>query len=368
MLRLAATLLAAAVPALPSPFVQAAPGYQFEFPRDHFEHPEFSTEWWYYTGNLETGRGRRFGFELTFFRVGLRRAGPLTGTWSLDQIYLAHFALTDVEGGRLLRAERANRAGPGLAGASEKSRTVWNGNWSVVFLPGDPLRPAQRLHASLDGAAVDLLLEPAKAVVVHGTNGVSRKAGGAGEASHYASFTRLVAGGTVALDGQEHQVKGLAWMDHEFFSAGLPADLAGWDWMSIQLDDGSDLMLYGLRGRGGAHSRFSSGTLVHPDGRTLRLGAGDFTLTPGRTWQSEESGAVYPVEWSIKVPGLDLELASRPLLDQQELVSPLGYTPVYWEGAVTYAGERRGRPVVGRGYLEMTGYDKPFELPGRDQR
>ena len=360
-----APLACGALLAAAAEFRQARPGYAFEFPRDHFEHADFSTEWWYYTGNLRAEDGRRFGFELTFFRVGLGRAGERATAWDLDQVYLAHFAVSDVRGERLLRSERTNRSGPGLAGASREQAAVWNGNWRVDYLPGDPLRPPQRLEASSEGVAIRLSLVPAKPVVVHGERGVSRKAGGAGQASHYLSFTRLQASGSLMLDGTEHEVEGLAWMDHEFFSEGLSADLVGWDWMSAQLEDGTELMLYGLRGPSGQHSRFSSGTFVDTDGAATRLDSSEFSLHPGRLWESDETGAAYPVEWTVEVTSLDLELAVRPLLDDQELTSPTAYTPVYWEGAVEYVGRRSGQDVRGRGYLEMTGYDKPFALAGR---
>lgn len=366
-MRLARVLLALAVAATSTAFEQARSGYVFEFPRDYFEHPEFQAEWWYYTGNLATPEGRPFGFELTFFRVSLTPDLEVRGAWELDQVYVAHFVLTDIETGRMHKRERTNRGGPGIAGASEANRTVWNGNWSVEYLAEDRFKPTQRMWAGHDGATLSLSLVPAKPVVVHGENGISRKGGGEGQASHYLSFTRLVASGTVEVDGTKHEVEGAAWMDHEFFTNSLSGDLVGWDWMSIQLSDGTDLMLYGLRDANGRHGEFSSGTFVGTDGQVMHLTSKDVRLTPGRTWSSEESGARYPVEWAVEVPVLDLRLEVRPLLDAQEVTSDRGYLPVYWEGAVTYSGQRIDRPVEGRGYLEMTGYDKPFDLsaPGR---
>lgn len=346
-------------------FERARPGYDYQFPRDYFEHPEFQSEWWYYTGNLATTEGRRFGFELTFFRAGLDSRRKGAGTWDFDQVYLAHFVVADIEAGRTLKTERINRAGPGIAGASHDKRTIWNGNWNVSFLPDDPLRPAQRMWAGVEGVSVSLSLAPSKPVVVHGVDGISRKARGPGRASHYLSFTRLLASGVVEIDGSEHEVTGLAWMDHEFFTNSLSSDQVGWDWMSVQLDDGTDLMLYGIRETGGLRSAFSSGTLVEPDGQASHLEAEDFRMLPGRTWRSEETGAAYPVEWAVEVPRLGLRLEVRPLLDAQEIFSERGFTPTYWEGPVTYSGERDGQAVTGRGYLEMTGYDKPFTLGGQ---
>lgn len=345
-----------------SVFETVRPGYEFAFPRDHFEHPAYAAEWWYYTGNLESGGGRAFGFELTFFRASIDRAAPPESAWDADQVYLAHFVVTDIAEGHLHRHERVNRKGPGLAGASEAKRLIWNGNWSVQFLAGEPLRPMQRLSAVGNGASLQLDLAPLKDVVVHGEDGVSVKAGGEGQASHYTSFTRLRASGSVAVGGEEHEVRGLAWMDHEFFSHNLAEDQAGWDWMSIQLDDGSDLMLYGMRGVDGRHDRFTGGTFVSPDGSQRRLKADDLRLIPGRLWRSSETGAAYPVEWRVEIPSLGLELEVEPVLDAQEIVSDSGLTPVYWEGAVRYGGVRRDEPVTGKGYLEMTGYDRQVQL------
>ncbi len=345
-----------------SSFETAKPGYEFAFPRDYFEHPAYAAEWWYYTGNLESADGRSFGFELTFFRAGIDRAAPPESAWDADQVYLAHFVVTDIAEGRIHYHERVNRRGPGLAGASEAERSIWNGNWNVQFLAGDPLRPMQRLSAIGSDASLRLELTPLKDVVVHGEDGVSVKAGGEGQASHYTSFTRLRASGSVVVGRDELEVRGLAWMDHEFFSHNLAENQAGWDWMSIQLDDGSDLMLYGMRGVDGRHDRFTGGTLVNLDGSQRHLMADDLRLIPGRLWRSGETGAAYPVEWRVEIPGLGLDLDVEPLLDAQEIVSGSGLTPVYWEGAVRYGGVRRGEPVKGQGYLEMTGYDRQVRL------
>ena len=341
---------------------QALPGYEFRFPSDHFEHRSFGAEWWYYTGNLSDADGREFGFEVTFFRAGLDAAPGSTTVWGLDQLYVAHFAITDIDAGRLHFRERLNRAGPGLAGASERAGAIWNGNWSATFLSGTPTKPVQRLWAGDAHASLELRLEAAKPVVIHGRDGVSQKAGGAGQASHYASFTRMRATGELVLGSDTFEVGGLAWMDHEFFTEGLADDLEGWDWLSVQLDDGTDLMLYGLRRKSGGHSQFSGGTLVQPDGSSFALRAEDIDLRPGREWVSQATGASYPVEWRVQIRSLGIELDVLARHDAQELVSESGRTPVYWEGPVRYTGHRSGRPVRGAGYLEMTGYDRPVEM------
>lgn len=343
-------------------FELAVPGYEFEFPRDHFEHPEFEIEWWYYTGNLDDGGRRRFGFELTFFRVSVERDSPPESAWDVGQVYLAHFAVTDIAAGRFYRAERVNRAGPGLAGASRSRSRIWNGNWSADWDFSDAAHPSQRLRALTEEVSLDLSLRSAKPAVVHGVDGISRKAAGKGRASHYISLTRLDAAGTVAIGGAAFEVTGSAWMDHEFSTDSMGPNQVGWDWMSAQLDDGTELMLYGMRDRDGRHGEFSSGTFVDADGRPRHLDAAEFSLVPGRTWRSRETGAVYPVAWTVEIPGLGFKLACEPLMDAQEVVSERGSTPTYWEGAVRYSGKRRDANVAGVGYLEMTGYEQPVWL------
>jgi len=332
----------------------ALPGYRYEFPRDHFSHPEFRTEWWYYTGNLRTHQGRAFGFELTFFRqaVAADRSVRSSSPWDVRDVYLAHFALSDLENGRFLRDQRMNRAGPGLAGASLEARRVWNGNWQVQWSGEE-----QRLQAIGRSYAIRLALRPAKPPVVHGVDGVSQKAEGAGRASHYISFTRLETTGTIEVEGEPYEVEGLSWMDHEFFTHQLNPGQSGWDWFSLQLDDGTDLMLYRLRRGDGSVDPFSAGTYVDAAGRARHLASSDFRLEPrGRTWKSPATGGAYPLEWTITVNPLALSLQLSTPLEAQEIVSRHPSVPSYWEGAIRVAGTRGGTPIAGSGYLEMTGY------------
>ena len=374
LLRLTSMLIAA-VAAAPAPGAagdvagpasspaRVVPGYSFEFPRDYFGHPEFESEWWYYTGNLFTASGRHFGFELTFFRRARVIDVEQPSAWDPDQVYLAHFAITDTESERFIVDERVNRAGPGIAGADAGTRRVWNGNWSVEWRPGDEARPAQVLTAMNREAALRLVLEPGKPVVVHGRDGVSRKVAGDPRAlSYYLSFTRMSAGGTVAIGGEEFAVTGRGWMDHEFFSDYLAEHKVGWDWMSVQLDDGVDLMLFGIRDAQGGYGPDTFGTFVDADGGAHPIESGGVTFRPGRRWRSEATGAEYPVEWRVEVPGFGLRLDVRPRLDAQEVFTGDGILPAYWEGAVRFAGEREGRPVTGVGYLEMTGYAERLDI------
>jgi len=340
----------------------ALPGYRYEFPRDYFNHPNYQTEWWYYTGNLKTAEGHRYGFELTFFREGIhltpQAAQSEDPTWRPDQIYLAHLALSDIDGGHFFHVARLNRAGPGLAGVSLEQRREWNGNWQVLWT--DLSSGRQQLQAMCDQFKLTLALTPEKPAVVNGKDGVSRKGPEPAETSQYFSFTRIEARGDLYKGGTHAALSGLAWMDHEFFSGPARTDLAGWDWFAIQLENGEELMLYRLRLKSGGISPYSSGTFVDSSGAAHFLDASEFTLSTGEQWHSSASRASYPVAWTISVPSLDLRLSEWTDLKNQELFDRNRLTPTYWEGAVSYAGAIQGKPLTGVGYLEMTGYAKDF--------
>lgn len=343
----------------------ALPGYRYDFPRDHFSHPDYQTEWWYYTGNLRARDGHRFGFELTFFRRGAhlseQQAAYSTDTWRPDQIYFAHLALSDIDGGEFFHTERFNRAGPGLAGASMAQHRYWNGNWRVDWVNTET--GEQKLKAVCRRFTLWLNLKPLKPPVIHGTNGVSQKGPAPGDASHYISFTRIQAAGELEESNQRLSVAGLAWMDHEFFTEQRDSPVSGWDWFAIQLNTNEELMLYRLRTKSGQPDRYSSGTYVDALGKAHSFEAGQFSLSPAAYWRSEASGAAYPLSWRISIPSLNLELEEQTPLRNQELFTENSISPSYWEGAVTYDGQIHGLPVKGTGYLEMTGYAKPLR-PG----
>lgn len=321
---------------------KALPGYRFEFPKDHFNHPEFRTEWWYYTGNLHDAAGRRFGYELTFFRHALDRSAR-KNVWQIDDVWFAHFAVSDLDGKRFVHTERFNRAGAGQAGA--QTGRIWNGNWYAKW------HDSMQLSAISDAFSVDLTLIADKPPVVHGKDGVSQKSAGPGRASHYISLTRLRTRGSLTLDGRRYEVQGSSWMDHEFFTHSLESNQSGWDWFSLQFDNGSELMLYRLRRKDGSTEPYSSGTFVDAQGRSKHLRLDDFDLRPGRTWTSSRTGATYPVEWSVRVPSLDIDIKVTTRLDSQELAGKNKSSPTYWEGAIDVRGSHSGS-----GYLEMTGY------------
>ncbi len=343
----------------------AVPGYQFQFPRDHFSHPDYQTEWWYYTGNLRASDGRRFGFELTFFRQSTAPPGEHApnagGAWDPGEIYLAHLAFSDIDRREFFHTERLNRAGPGLAGASFESRRYWNGNWSVTWT--EISSGKQQLQAVTADLVLALDLTPEKPFVINGQNGVSQKGPGRGEASHYISFTRLAARGKARWKNTEYLLNGFAWMDHEYFTETPDSTLSGWDWFAIQLDNREELMLYRLRRKSGAQDQYSSGTYVDADGHSHFLSASQFSLSPGETWLSPESKAHYPVSWKITVPSLQMELQENTDLKTQELFTPGQHvTAPYWEGAVTFSGRKGDRRVAGVGYLELTGYSEAVKL------
>jgi predicted secreted hydrolase len=336
----------------------AVPGYQFEFPRDHFNHSEFQTEWWYFTGNVISEDGHRFGFELTFFRQGVNRKAKNSSTWDLEDIYLAHLALSDISGKEFYHSERTNRAGPGIAGIDGATHRIWNGNWNIAWTGEE-----WTLQAIEDRFRLSLVLHPEKPPVIHGENGVSQKAEGPGRGSHYISFTRLLARGSIEVRNTAYRVNGVTWMDHEFFTHQLATNQVGWDWLSIQLEDNTELMLYQIRRKDGSVDPFSGGTYVDEHGKSTHLRASDFTLTPhGEIWKSPVTSASYPIQWTISIRGLGIELETRTELKTQEISGQTKIVPSYWEGAISLSGRRGKNQLEGAGYLEMTGYDHPVEM------
>ncbi len=352
---------AAAAPAQNIPQYEAAlPGYHYRFPRDNFNHPDYQTEWWYYTGNLWTPEGRRFGFELTFFREAVSRAPHPDSVWNVNDVYMAHLALSDIQGQRFYDRQRLNRAGPGVAGIDKHGGKIWNGNWQVVWY-GDH----QELQAVTGRFSLRFVLNSMKPPVIHGINGLSQKAVGRGQASHYISLTRLAAQGTIQLAGNSFAVTGSAWMDHEFFTEKPGASKSGWDWTCMQFDDNTELMLYRLHQNAGSEDRYSSGTYVDAEGDAQHLTARDFRMQPGSAWTSPKTNAQYPVTWHIRVPSLGIDLTEATPLKNQELVSRNRFTPTYWEGAIDLAGTKAGQSIHGVGYLEMTGYAPTPGAPGK---
>ncbi|HEX2054915.1 MAG TPA: lipocalin-like domain-containing protein [Nitrospiraceae bacterium] len=337
----------------------AAPGYMYEFPRDHGSHDDFRTEWWYYTGHLSTRNGRRFGFQLTFFRraVAADQQATLPSRWTIRHLYLAHFAVSDIDGKQFRYSEKISREGLGKAGADSGHLRVWTDRW-IAEGAKEPL--SHHLVAEQNGVAIDLTLRQLKPPVFHGEDGISRKGQEVGQASHYYSLTRLGTNGRLTIDGETFEVTGTSWMDHEFGSAELGEDLVGWDWFSLQLEDGSDIMLYRLRRADGSLDGSSSGTLVYPDGHAGSLSRDDAQVAVLSHWTSPASGARYPAKWKVTVPCLQLDVEVTPLMAGQELATRRSTQVTYWEGAVQVSGTAQGRAIRGHGYVELTGYAERF--------
>jgi predicted secreted hydrolase len=330
---------------------EAQPGYQYSFPRDHAAHEPYRIEWWYYTGNLTARDGRRFGYQLTFFRTGVVLIPENPSRWAVRDLYMAHFAISDIERESFHSFERLSRAGINWAGADATAYRVWNGDWEAK-LDGQ----AHLLEAQDAGFALELRLAPSKPEVIHGKNGVSRKGPSEGNASHYYSVTRFNTAGRLIVNGEQFEVTGASWMDHEFGTSFLESEQIGWDWFSIQLDDGRELMIFQIRRRDGSVDPRSSGTLIDADGRATHIPFGEFTLSPRDRWNSTASGAVYPTAWSIDVPAYGLSLNVTAAFKDQELRATESTGVTYWEGSVEVSGRAGESDARGRGYLEMTGY------------
>jgi predicted secreted hydrolase len=327
---------------------EATAGYLYSFPRDHASHPSHKIEWWYYIGNLESKSGRRFGYQLTFFRVGVVPVPLIDSRWAVRDLFMAHFAISDIERKQFHFFERLNRAGVGWAGASTDSYRVWNEDWEAKLEGSDHL-----LQASEENFQIDLRLASEKREVIHGFNGISQKGPLGVNASHYYSMTRLKTSGKVKIEGEEFDVTGISWMDHEFGTSFLIPEQKGWDWFSIQLDDGRDLMLFQTRNEDGSIDERSSGTIINRDGSVSHIPFGDMKLTPLKNWSSEASGATYPTEWRIEIPRYGLQLYVEAAFPAQELRATESIGIIYWEGSIDVRDAKGGR---GRGYLEMTGY------------
>ncbi len=327
----------------------ALPGWNYEFPKDHGSHPDFKTEWWYFTGNVRTQEGLEFGYQLTFFRQGIIDPQSIIPKSRFIQrdMKFAHFAVSDLSSKKFRHFQKLSRGAYGEAGFDDEDRLAWIENWTCERTGEHSFR----LKAADTGVALDLLLESPRAPVIHGSNGISQKSEGLGRASHYYSLTRMKTKGSIEIDGRQHLLTGETWFDHEWATNQLAANQTGWDWFSLQLDDGSDLMLFQIRTKEGGRDPYSSGTLISQTGESQKIHHSDFDLVPVDWWTSPHTKAKYPIAWKISIPNMELTVRAR--FQDQELASqPFSY----WEGAVTAEGTNHGQPVTGKGYLEMTGY------------
>ncbi|UCF69479.1 MAG: carotenoid 1,2-hydratase, partial [Acidobacteriota bacterium] len=332
-------------------FLRASEVREFVFPRDHGPHPGYRTEWWYFTGNLQAANDRRFGFQLTLFRHELKPGqSERDSNWAADEIYMGHFALTDVGDDEFFAFERFSRAAMGLAGAQATPLEVWLEDWRVEQAGSFPedaqLMPPLRLVAASGSVSIDLRLSATKPLVLQGDRGLSQKSADPGNASYYYSATRMQAEGELVVSGRQHAVRGTAWLDREWSTSALGTDQVGWDWFALQLENDTELMFYRLRRRDGSTDPFSAGTLVRPDGSARRLEVADVELDVTDRWESPRGGR-YPAGWRMRVAAEQLELVVAPQLADQEL----DVTVRYWEGAVSVRGKLDGEPVRGVGYV-----------------
>ena len=361
-----------------SAFAQVLGPRVFEFPPDHGPHPGYRQEWWYFTGNLDSGTGERFGFELTFFRYGLvageERAGDaaagVESAWRARQVYMGHFAVTDVGRQRFRFAEKVSRGAVGLAGAGSPPLRVWVDDWMLEDVGAGTGQDHGhwKLHAAEEGYELTLDAEALEAPVLNGDHGFSAKSSTPGSASYYYSIPRVAVHGQLIRDGKVLEVRGQAWMDREWGSGSLSLEQQGWDWFALQLRDGGSLMFYSLRGRDGRRDPHSAGTWVSATGEVRPLAADDVHIDVLDYWKNPR-GDRYPARWRVRVLAVGVDVEVRPVVADQELST----APRYWEGAVDVVavggggtaahtaegrngGSAAGPGPGGRGYVELVGY------------
>ncbi|MCO5207206.1 MAG: hypothetical protein M9928_19530 [Anaerolineae bacterium] len=347
----ASTLITALSAEADEGYARATEPNNIEFPRDFGAHDDYQTEWWYYTGNLETEDARQFGFQFTIFRRALSPQSAVENTesaWQTNQIYFAHFTISDIENEEFYYSDLYSRGAAGLAGAQAEPYRVWIEDWGVTQ-NGDIIT----IDAATDEYALTLDLTQTLPPVLHGDGGLSPKSEEPGNASYYYSQVQQLADGTIRLGDETFVVTGKAWKDHEYSTSVLGEGATGWDWLSLQFDDGTALMLFEIRQADGSVEPYSSGSFINADGTVQPLKVSDWSLVVDERWTSPSSGATYPVAWSLDVPGIDLSIAGGALMDNQELNFA---NSVYWEGAVQFDGTRDGQLTMARGYMEMTGY------------
>ena len=339
-------------------WLSAREGWQYEWPRDHSTHAGFKTEWWYFTGNLRTAEGKRFGYQLTFFRQGVRTpdASQVQSRFVVNDLKFGHFTVTDVDAKEFSFFQQLTRGAFGEAGFGDglsEPRLAWLGTWDLRLESDGSFR----IQAHEANHALTLKLAPQKRWAAHGQNGVSRKAEEDDHASHYYSGTRLRSQGSLTSSGKTYAVEGESWFDHEWATNQLTPQQAGWDWFSLQFDDGTELMLYRLRRKDGTLDPASSGSFIAADGTVQHLQNPEIEVHPLKTWRSRKSEAEYPIRWNVRIPKLEIAVEVSTPVEHQELV----LQPVtYWEGLVDVQGSRAGKALRGHGYVELTGYAGPI--------
>jgi len=333
----------------PTGFARVTDPNGLTFPDAFGPHSAYQTEWWYYTGNVQTEEGRAFGFQFTIFRRSLSaKEAQRTSSFAAHDIYMAHFTVTDAAEGQFYDNERFQRGGAGVAGAQTEPYQVWLDDWGVEErAPG-----RYEMRAEAEEVAIDLTLNALKPPALHGNQGLSQKSKQAGNASYYYSQSRLETNGTVTVKGQTYEVSGLSWKDHEYGTSSLANNAVGWDWFSLQLSDGRELMYFQIRTEDGAIEPASSGSLILEDGVMRPLTRDDVQLKVLDQWTSPTTGGVYPTTWQLTIASQQIDLTITALIPNQEL----NVSMVYWEGAVSATGNAADTSITARGYVELTGY------------
>ena len=329
-------------------FLRADAPRIFTFPEDHALHPGFRNEWWYFTGNLESNEGDHFGYQVTFFTTSFSGDNQMSNEgWQSSRIWMAHVALTDVMGNQHIALERFSRENPGLAGAKLNPFKVWLENWSLSSDPNttDPNGFPWHLSIEDDAFSLSLTLDPIKDLVLQGDNGLSQKSPEPGNASYYYSLTRIASEGAISLNGENHEVIGQSWLDREWSTSALAENQSGWDWFSLQFDDGQELMYYQLRDNAGDAHPSSDGNWTNQQSIQTRISIEDIVLVENSNWLSP-TGIAYTTEWSMQYAGQ--EWIIRALIDDQFM----HLSVPYWEGAVEILDANSGEKM-GQGYLEM---------------
>ena len=303
---------------------------------------------------MESDDGDVYGYQLTFFRNALTPALPeRSSDWATNQIYLAHFAVTDQLAGQHWSFERFSRGAGGLAGAiGEPAYEVWLEEWSVKEIEPQVYHLFAGTTEDENTVALDLILKESRVPLLHGDQGLSQKGKEPGNASYYYSLVQMESSGTVTSNGRKAEVSGVSWMDHEYGTSALSEDAVGWDWFSVQLENGIVFMFAQIRTSVGEAQDIFKGTIGYPDGTQVAILPDDFTLTATDEWTSDVTGIIYPSGWQAEFSDLDIALTIEPLIQAQEM--QVGFT--YWEGAVLVDGLMAGEAVEGRGYVELTGY------------
>lgn len=343
-------------------YLRASGPIEFEFPDDHGPHPGYRTEWWYYTGNLFTETGQQFGYQFTIFRSQMtppdsnKSDKAYNEDWNTNQLYLGHFAIADVENEDHIFEERYSRGAAGLAGSQADPHRVWLEDWEINRIEtsenDDENFPVSIKAEMEDGSSLDLKITPAKSLVLQGEDGYDPKGPEEGNASYYLAFTRMDTEGTITKDGEEFEVEGYSWMDHEWSTSALGEDQAGWDWFSIQLSNNYEIMYYQLRNSDGSMSQFTNGSIIDPEGNKTNFNLGEVTLEVLDTWKSPHSNAEYPSQWNLNIQNKNIYLQLSTIFPDQEM----DVSVRYYEGVLDISGNMDGKEVTGNGFIEMTGY------------